>query len=164
MKPTGLVMAGIAAGAIVAACGDDTRRLTKEKFIEQADAICAETNEVVAPVFEAVWADTENWDDPTGEPGPSVFVRFDQAVDEVMPHFERQLDQLRGFDPPLDDEELIARLLDDHDVALAESAELVEAAAGGDEAAMATLESDDPFADVDRRMREYDMTVCGADG
>ena len=121
MKPTGLVMAGIAAGAIVAACGDDTRRLTKEKFIEQ-------------------------------------------AVDEVMPHFERQLDQLRGLAPLLDDEELIAGLLDDHEVALAESAELVEAAAGGDEAAMATLESDDPFADVDRRMREYDMTVCGADG
>jgi hypothetical protein len=29
---------------------------------------------------------------------------------------------------------------------------------------MAMLESDDPFADVDRRMREYGMSVCGADG
>jgi hypothetical protein len=48
-----------------------------------------------------------------------------------MPHFEWQLDQLRGLDSPLDDEELIAGSLDDHEVALAESAELVEAAAGG---------------------------------
>ena len=87
MKPTGLGRAGIAAGAIVAACGDDTRRLTKETFIEQ-------------------------------------------AVDEGMPHFERQLDQRPGLDPPLDDEELIAGSPDDHDMALAESAELVEAAAG----------------------------------
>ena len=54
--------------------------------------------------------------------------------------------------------------LDDHEVALAESAELVEAAAGGDEAAMATLESDDPVADVERRVREYGMAVCGAGG
>lgn len=161
---TALITAGIAAGAIVTACGGDTQPLTKEEFIEQADAICAETDELVAPIFEAVWADVEDWEDPTGEDAPLVFVRFDQAVDEVMPHFERQLDRLRELDPPVDDAELIAALLDDHEAALAESAELVEAAAGGDEAAMATLETDDPFVDVDRRVRDYGMTVCGADG
>ena len=53
---------------------------------------------------------------------------------------------------------------DDHETALADGAELVKAAAGGDEAARAALESDDPLAEVERRVREYGMTVCGGDG
>jgi len=164
MKPTALCAAGIAAATIVAACGDDTEPLMKEEFIEQADAICAETNERVAPIFEAVWADIDDAEETSGASGPLVFVRFDRAVDEAMPHFAQQLSELRGLEPPAEDEELVTGLLDDHESALARGAELAEAAAGGDEAAIATLDNDDPIDEVERRVRAYGMRVCGGDG
>lgn len=57
-----------------------------------------------------------------------------------------------------------ADMLSDHEATLAAGAELVKAAAGGDRAAMATLESDDPVVEADRRVRDYGMTVCGGEG
>ena len=86
------------------------------------------------------------------------------AAGEVMPHLERRLAELRALETPADDEEFVAELLNDHEAALAAGAELVKAAAGGDRAAMATLESDDPVAEADRRVRDYGMTVCGGEG
>lgn len=163
MKPTSLCTVAVAAASIVAAC-DDTEPLTKEEFIEQADAICAETNELLAPIFEPVWADIEDAEETSGAGGPLVFVRFDRALDEAMPHLERQLAELRALEPPAADEEFVAELLNDHEAALAAGAELVKAAAGGDRAAMAMLESDDPVAEADRRVRDYGMTVCGGEG
>jgi len=163
MKPTSLFTVAVVAASIVAAC-DDTEPLTKEEFIEQADAICADTNERVAPIFEAVWTDIEDAEESSGAGGPLVFVRFDQAVEEAMPHFAEQLAELRALEPPAEDEEFVANLLNDHEAALAAGAELVKAAAGGDEAAMAALESDDPVAEVERRVRDYGMTVCGGEG
>lgn len=100
MRLTGLFAVGIAAGSVVAGCGDENGRLTRSEFIERADAICAATNALVAPIFESVWADIEDWDGPSGDDAPVVFVRLDQAVDEVMPHFERQLDRLRELELP----------------------------------------------------------------
>ena len=162
MKPTSLFTVAVAAASFVAAC-DDTEPLTKEEFIEQADAICAETNELLAPIFEPVWADSEDAEETSGAGGPLVFVRFDRAVDEAMPHLERQLAELRALEPPAEDEESVAELLNDHEAALAAGAELVKAAAGGDRTAMATLESDDPVVEADRRVRDYGMTVCGGE-
>jgi hypothetical protein len=38
----------------------------------------------------------------------------------------------------------------------------MNAAADGDEAALAALDTEeDPFDDIDRRAREYGLTVCG---
>ena len=66
MKPRSLFTVAVAAAAIVAACGHDTEPLNKEEFIEQADAICADTNERVVPIFEAVWADIEDAEETSG--------------------------------------------------------------------------------------------------
>lgn len=109
-------------------------------------------------------ADSEDAEETSGAGGPLVFVRFDRAVDEAMPHLERQLAELRAVEPPAEDEESVAELLNDHEAALAAGAELVKAAAGGDRTAMATLESDDPVVEADRRVRDYGMTVCGGEG
>ena len=115
----------------------------------------------VAPIFEAAWAHMEAADGRSGGGAPLVFVRFDQAVEEAMPDF---LDQLRGLDPPAEDTQFIDALSDDHEAPLADGAALVEAAAGGDEAAMATLERDHPVAEVGRPVRDRGMKVCGGDG
>jgi hypothetical protein len=66
-------------------------------------------------------------------------------------------------EPLAEDEEFAAVLLSHHETTIAARAELVKAAAGGDRAAMAALESDDPVAEVDRRVRGYGMTVCGGE-
>lgn len=103
-------------------------------------------------------------EETSGAGGPLVFVRFNRALDEAMPHLERQLAELRALETPADDEVFVAELLNDHEAALAAGVELVKAAAGGDRAAMATLESDYPVAEADRRVRDYGMTVCGGEG
>ena len=57
-------------------------------------------------------------------------------------------------------------LLEDQEAAIAEFAGLMKAAAGGDDAALDALESshEDPFDDINRRAREYGLTVCGEEG
>lgn len=159
---TALLVAAITLGLSATGCGDDDPEpLTKAEFVAEANAICAGTNEQLDAVFESVWTDVEELDTSTPEGQTSVFVRFDAAVDEAMPHVRRQLADLRELTPPRDDAEEIARLLDDTEAAFDEFARLMNDAAAGDQAAMAALEDDDPLVDVDRRAREYGLVVCG---
>lgn len=163
MRITTIIASAIAGGIVVAACGDDTEPLTKAEFVEQADAICAETMEQITPIFEAVWSDVDMADENTPDGQHLVFVRFDEAVDEAMPFVDQQIAEIRELEPPAADKELIETLLDDQEAAFDEFAVLMDAAAGGDESAMATLERDDPTDDIDRRAREYGLEVCGQD-
>lgn len=163
MKTTPLLAPAIGLGLLLAACGDDDP-LTKDEFVEQADALCAETQAEAAPIWEAAWSDVEAAGPSSSDGHAFVFVRMDEAVDELMPLYQEQLDEIGELEPPSDDAELIGDLLDDFDAALAEFADLMDAAAAGDESAMAELEQDDPTVDVNRRAREYGLTVCGEDG
>lgn len=157
------IIAALAAGAglLIAACGDETEALSKPDFVAQANAICQESNDQLDPIFEAVFADTDeiDWDDTANE--LLLFVRFDDAMQQVVPIVDQQLDDIRALAAPSGDEELIDTLLDDQEAAITEFAGLMEAAAEGDEAAMAALDGDDPFDDIDRRARDYGLTVCG---
>ena len=85
-------------------------------------------------------------------------------MDEIKPILDQQLDDIRALAPPAEDKELIETLMNDQDDALSEGFRLIDAAAAGDEAARAALddEEEDPFADIDRRAREYGLTVCGS--
>jgi hypothetical protein len=157
------IITALAAGAglLIAACGDDTEALSKPEFIVQANAICQTTNDRLEPIFETVWADTDeiDWDDPVNE--LVLFARWDEAMQQVVPIVDQELADIRALAPPEGDAELIDTLLDDQEAAVAEFAGLMEAAAGGDEAAMAALDGEDPFDDIDRRAREYGLIVCG---
>jgi hypothetical protein len=161
MKTTPLLAPAIGVGLLLAACGDDP--LTKDEFVERADALCAETQAEAAPIWESAWSDVESAGPSTGDGQAFVFVRMNRAVDELMPLFRGQLESIGELEPPSDDAELIGDLLDDFDAALAEFADLMDAAAAGDETAMAALEQDDPMVEVNRRAREYGLTVCGDD-
>lgn len=159
------IIAALAAGAglLIAACGDDAEALSKPDFVAQANAICQETNGQLDPIFETIYADTGevDWDDPANE--LLLFVRWDEALQQVVPIVDQQLDDIRALAPPAGDEEFIDTLLDDQEAAIAEFAGLIEAAADGDQAALEALDSseEDPFDDIDRRAREYGLTVCG---
>jgi hypothetical protein len=84
-------------------------------------------------------------------------------MQQVVPIIDQQLDDIRAFTPPAGDEQLIDTLLDDQEAAIAEFADLMKAAAGGDQAALEALDSsnEDPFDDINRRARDYGLTVCG---
>ena len=159
-------IAALAVGAslLVTACGDDTEALSKPDFVAQANAICQVTNDQLDPIFDAVWAETDeiDRDDPANQLLP--FVRFHEAMQQVVPIVEQQLADIRALAPPAGDEQLIDELLDDQEAAIAEFATLMAAAADGDEAAMAALDGDDPFDDIDRRARNYGLTACGESG
>ena len=156
----------VAGGLLLAACGDDTEALSKDELIARADALCQTTNDELEPVCEAVYEGTEDIDpnDPTTQ--GLLFERFDEAMETAGPVFLQQIDDIRALAPPDEDDELIDTLLDDFEEAVTEFAATTEAAAAGDEAAMEALDSatEDPFADVNRRAREYGFTVCGEEG
>ncbi len=151
-------------GLLAAACGSDAEALSKPEFIAQANAICQATQDEVDPIFGAIWAEFDedtDFDDPAIQ--DLIFVRFDEVIDDVKPIFDRQLEEIRALQPPSEDKELIEELLDDQQAALDEFAQVLEAAAAGDEQARATIDDeDDPFEDVDRRARAYGLTVCGS--
>jgi hypothetical protein len=163
MTPRRILTIAVAGGLLALSCGDDPEPLTKEEFVEQADAICASTQDEIDAIFEEVWTDVENADVATEEEGEAyVFVRFGDAFDEAQPIIENQIADLRALNPPEADEELVQSLLDDFEDGVSEFGDLLDAAADGDETAMAALDGDDPLVDVDQRAREYGMVVCGA--
>ena len=162
MHTRNMLITAVAAGVLVAACGDDTEALSKPEFVAQANAICQASNDQLEPVFEAVWADLESVDADDPENEFILFVRWDEAMQQVVPIVDEQLDDIRALEPPPEDAELIEALLGDQEAAIAEFASLMKAAAQGDQAALAALDTEeDPFDDIDRRAREYGLTVCG---
>jgi hypothetical protein len=160
VKP--ILVIAVTVGLFVTSCGDDTEPLSKAEFVEQADAICQTTNDQAEPVFDAAFADIDDPDDPATQ--DLMIDTFAQAMDELMPLYEQQLDDLAALDAPTEDKELIETLLADFDDALSEYSDVIDAALAGDEQARTSLLGDvDPFSDVNRQAREYGMTVCGAE-
>lgn len=151
---------------LVTACGDDTESLSKPEFITQANAICQASFDEADPLFDAIFADLDDNFDPNDRAAQDlIFVRWAEAMDGIEPIFDKQLDDIRALEPPTQDKDLITTLLDDQDDALSEFTRLIDDAAAGDDAARARIDSEqeDPFADLDRRAREYGLSVCGAE-
>jgi hypothetical protein len=163
--------AAVCVVALVAvACGsDDSDALSKEDFVEQANAICTATNDDLEPLFDefftTTFADIDDDAQFTPEEQQMVADAFEAFSDEVLtPAIEAQIAELRALGAPEDDADLLADLLDDVDKALAEQAALIEAAAAGDPDGLEFLDNgDDPFSDVDQRAIEYGLTACGED-
>lgn len=157
----------VAVGLAISACGSDADPLTKPEFIDQANAICQVSQDEASPIFDAFFSDVDvddaDFDDPAVR--DLIFVRFSEAMAEVKPIFDRQLDDIRALEPPAQDKQFIEKLIADQDDALDEFVRLLEEAAAGNEEARAIVDSDDtdPFADVDRRAVEYGLNVCGTE-
>ncbi len=165
-----IVTVGVVAGCalLFTSCGDDAEALSKPEFIEQADAICQAASDELDLVFDEVFEgfDDLDVDDPATQ--DLIFDLFDEGMGEAEPIWNRQVDDLRDLVPPEEDRDLIEALLDDFEEAVAEFAELTEAAAAGDEAARAEFDEDDededPFSDINRRSRDYGLVTCGDPG
>jgi hypothetical protein len=160
-----LTLALVAAGGLlVAACGSDAEPLSKPEFIAQANAICQASFDETEPMFEALFGDEDfDPDDPANE--EAVYVLFAEAMDEIEPILDQQLDDIRALEPPAADKELIESIIADQDAALTEFIRMIDDAAAGDETSRAQLENnedDDLFDDVDQQSLDYGLTVCGS--
>lgn len=164
-RPRTILAAAAVAAAMLASCGDDSvEALPKPEFLEQANAICQVAQDKADEVFEGVWADPEDPDMDEAAMQDLLFDRFDVGMEQLMPIYLDMIGELRSLGAPEGDEDLLATLLDDLESGIEEFDELLDAAAEGDIAAREALDGDDPMVDLNRRAREYGLTVCGEDG
>jgi len=153
-------------GSLLTSCGDDTEALSKSEFVEQADAICQTATETLDPIFEAVFEVFDDVDPEDAANENLVFERFAEAAVQAEGVWSKMASDIRGLQEPDEDHDLIETLLDDLESSVEDLVATTAAAASGDPAAMQAIsnDTDDPFADVNRRAREYGLAVCGQDG
>jgi hypothetical protein len=153
MKRNALILiAGLlATGLIAAGCGDDDddgdnggEALTKEEFLAEGNAICAEGNAELDAAAQELFQSG-------GRPTPEELETF--ATDNLVPSVQGQIDDIRALEAPEGDEDTINSLLDQAEDVLAE----VEADPEG------TLgpQASDPFAEVNTELQDYGLTTCG---
>ncbi|MCL1595296.1 MAG: hypothetical protein M3132_13185 [Actinomycetia bacterium] len=158
----------VAFALVVAACGGD-EALSKDEYIAQANAICANTNTQLEAVASETFADLP--DEPTPEEIAEVLV--DVFIDQFTAALEAQLADLRALAAPEGDANLLAAFFDEVEVVLAGINQVADAAATGDPAAIEQLTASEDsgkgglrvvataFSEVDKRAIEYGLTVCG---
>lgn len=159
-----VVAVAVAGGLFLAACSDDAEALSKSEFIEQADAICEASTAEQDPVWEEFWMEygDMDWDDPAVQ--DELYAGMADMFATVAPIMKQQIDDLDELVPPEADAEKLETMLDELDAAVDEAVEITAAAAAGDEAARAQMDSDDdPFADVNHDAQQYGMRECGSD-
>jgi hypothetical protein len=168
------VLAGFAVIAVIAvvvtACGDvSTEALSKEEYVEQANAICAATDEEIEPIvdefFEEAFADGSG--DVPVDGVPQIVLAFDDLFDDVLtPAVEEQMAELRALEPPEEDAEMLDALYDDLEAGLDFVNATLDDAVAGDKAAIEAFSSgasEEQVNDANQRAREYGLTVCGAE-
>jgi hypothetical protein len=160
-KRTVLTATAITAGLLSAGCGDEEEPLTKAEFIEQADAICAATNEEIEPVFDAIWAGYEDVDQEDPAVHEDIFRRWSDGMDDLAPIVAAQLDDIDDLPPPAADQDFVDEVLAAQRADLEEFVEIVHSAADGDESARQAMETADPFVETDRQLQAYGLEVCG---
>jgi hypothetical protein len=138
-----VVVAVAVASSLLAACGDDAevKPTAKKDFLIQVNAICNESQKLLAA------AAFELGDAPTVDE-INDFVRL-----TFVPAVRDEIAQIRAVGFPVGDENRLNGMLFDMEALLddldADPAEVFD-------------RPEDPFADVNQRLDEYGLTVCGS--
>ena len=140
-----LVAVSACALLALAGCGDDggseSEELSRSEFIEQADAICKESNERI----EAAEDDFADPESPTQE-------EIETAVDDILiPELRSQLEDLRDLEPPAEDADEVDAIND----ALASAIEALE------EDWKSALQND-VLAEPSELAADYGLEDCGS--
>ena len=145
------VAVAMAVAAVAAACGGGDGggdRLTKEQYIAEADAICADINEQL---------------DALGEPGNLEEVA--ELAESAVGIQEEALEKLRALQPPEADEATLNEAYELLDQQVVLGNEIADAARDGDAASITAiigqLEGIDNQAD--QIAIDYGLTECGTD-
>ena len=144
-----LLCAGVAVALIAAGCGSDdgggddsSPELTKEEFITQADAICADGEaELTAAAEEQFGSATE----PPSQKEQEEFIST-----TVADNLQSQLDQIRELNAPDADEEQLNEILDSLQSLIDRARDEPAAVLAGEETGASELAG------------EYGLTSCGS--
>jgi hypothetical protein len=154
-KPlAGLLAAVVAIAMIAAGCGssddntDSTGSLTKAEFVKQGNAICAKGNKEIEEGFEE-FAKENNL--PKNK-RPSQ-AQLAEAVEEVvLPAVNEQVESIRALGLPKEGGK-------EADEVLAAAEQGIEK--GEEDPARLASEKNDPFAEANKKAREFGLTKCG---
>ena len=124
---------------------DDDEGVTKEDFIEQADAVCADYGAQIEEAGEGLGQDA-TMDD--------VVALFN---DEAIPLFREQVEELRALELPEADEDDLEELWDELESAIDETEQTVN-----EDPESLLSEDEDPFAEADAFAQEYGFQQCGS--
>lgn len=142
-----LLTLGLATAAFagVAAAGE----LSKSEYKSEINDLCVSANEDLDVVFEEVFADLEEDQEPSPE-------QQQAAADGALPIFRQMLDDIEDLDGPKTLEKKVGKLVDGYrDVA----DEIEE-----DPAVVFSADAEDPFTKLDKQARKLGLRKCAQSG
>jgi hypothetical protein len=145
-RPAVVAAAGL---FVLAGCGGDGgERLSKDEWIEQADAICAQANEDVEALEE-----------------PTALDEIADFTDEASGISREALADLRALRPPEEDQATVDEMLDLVEQQIEIGEQIGEAAADGDQTEVQRLaaEAEPIEAEANEQARAYGLADCGED-
>lgn len=110
---------------LLAGCGGDGDRLSREEFVQQGNAICRKYQVQI---------------DRLAQPETLPAVR--EYLNRLLPILDDQLQEMRQLKPPKDDQEDFERLVEALELTLANAQSLRQAAQAGDVIALQALGRD----------------------
>jgi hypothetical protein len=131
--------------ALVAGCGGGGGRLSKAEYAKQADAICTKYNAKLKALAR-----------PTG------ITELPAYVDRALPLARKGTGELRGLEPPKDEEQTAKEWLDQNDSVVGSMERLRDAAKKGDRTGIqaALNEATSANQTANRLARRLGLSVC----
>ena len=144
---------GILLGAmlVVAACGSDSKALSKEDFLKQGNDICKKGNETIDA------ASKKAFPDQTAQPDPEALKKF--FNDTVFPNVKKQIEDIDALKPPKDLEADVDKLVKDAKDTLTKLQDQVNK-----DPQSLFSSSEDPFTEVNKQATKIGLTTCASDG
>ena len=145
------VLASIAGAGVLllAACGGDGgEQLSKDEWLEQADAICAQADEDVEALTE-----------------PTKLDEIPEFTDTASEISRDALSNLRALQPPEEDQATVDEMLDLVEQQIEIGEQIGEAAADGDQEEVQRLAAEaEPLEnEANEKARQYGLDDCGDD-
>ncbi|MBA2327417.1 MAG: hypothetical protein H0V95_12355 [Actinobacteria bacterium] len=147
LTTTALLTLGLATAAFagVAAAGE----LSKKEYKAEINDVCVSANEDLGVVFEEVFADLEEDEEPSPE-------QQQAAADDALPIFRQMLDDIEDLDGPKALKKKVDKLVDGYrDVAdeIEDDPEIVFSA-----------DAEDPFVKLDKQAAKLGLDDCVQSG
>jgi hypothetical protein len=137
-----LLLAGCGGG------GDGGERLSKDEWIEEADAICARADEEVGALTE-----------------PSTLDEIPEFTESASEISREALADLRALQPPEEDQATVDEMLDLVEQQIELGEQIGEAARDGDQEEVQRLaaEAEPLEGEANEKARQYGLEDCGED-
>ena len=142
-----LLIAGLSVCLIAVGCGGDdddttTAALTKQEFVNQADAICKQGNKQTDKAGAQLY-------DKGDRPSKEEQEKF--ITDTVLPGIQRQIDQVSALTPPEADQEQVTEFIDTAQAAFDKAEQ---------DPSLMTSRGTDPFAKTNQLTKAYGLKEC----